>query len=72
LGQIRKFVNDTHTRVFVKGARYPALPLSRSLGDILAHHIGVKSEPSVKIVNIKPEDNALTISTQGIYNYLSS
>ena len=63
LGQIRRFVSDPTSRVFVKGQRYPALPLSRSLGDLLAHHIGVRSEPSIRIVNIKPQDKVLSIST---------
>ena len=31
---------------------YPGLSVSRSLGDLLAHHIGVKSEPDVHVYEL--------------------
>lgn len=40
---------DNKVRIYVRARMYPGLSISRSLGDILAHHIGVTSEPNVKI-----------------------
>jgi len=56
--------------VFVKGQKYPALPLSRSLGDLLAHHIGVRSEPGISFINLKPQDKVLSVSTSGVNSVL--
>lgn len=41
---------DKKPRIYVRGRTYPGLSTSRSLGDLLAHHIGVTSEPSVRII----------------------
>jgi len=43
---------DKKPRVFVRGRSYPGLSTTRSFGDLLAHHIGVTSEPSFKVINI--------------------
>lgn len=40
---------DKKPRVYVRGRMYPGLSTTRSLGDLLAHQIGVTSEPSIKI-----------------------
>jgi hypothetical protein len=46
---------DKKPRVYVRGRMYPGLSTTRSLGDLLAHQIGVTSEPSIKIMNITKE-----------------
>ena len=54
-GEVKKgslTIGDKKPRVFVRGRTYPGLSTTRSLGDLLAHHIGVTSEPSVRIVNM--------------------
>ena len=51
---------------------YPGLSISRSLGDILAHHIGVTSEPNIKIHDIDPSDRYLAMGTDGIWDILGS
>jgi len=38
---------DKKPRVYVRGRMYPGLSTTRSLGDLLAHQIGVTSEPSI-------------------------
>ena len=43
---------DKKPRIYVRGRTYPGLSASRSLGDLLAHHIGVTSEPSFRIINM--------------------
>jgi serine/threonine protein phosphatase PrpC len=49
---------------------YPGLSISRSLGDILAHHIGVTSEPKVKMMDITSSDKFIVIGSDGIWDFL--
>lgn len=50
---------------------YPALKVSRSLGDLLAHHIGVKSEPNVSVQDITHFDQFITIATDSVWSQIS-
>ena len=61
---------DKKPRIYVRGRTYPGLSTSRSLGDLLAHHIGVTSEPSVRIINISKElsERFIAIGTDGIWD----
>ena len=51
-GEVRTLTHDKKTRIYVRARMYPGLSTSRSLGDLLAHHIGVTSEPNIKIMDI--------------------
>jgi hypothetical protein len=53
-GEIRTSALEKKTRIYVRARMYPGLSTSRSLGDVLAHHIGVTSEPNVKVVDLTP------------------
>jgi serine/threonine protein phosphatase PrpC len=44
-GETRKVDHEKHACVFQRGRMFPGLSVTRSLGDLLAHHIGCKSEP---------------------------
>ena len=44
-GEIRK-TNDGFERVYMRARMYPGLKISRTLGDLIPHQIGVISEPS--------------------------
>ena len=48
---------------------FPACPLSRTLGDVLAHQIGVTSEPEVVIVPIESGDS-FTVANEHFWNLL--
>ena len=50
---------------------YPGLSISRSLGDLLAHHIGVTSEPQVAVREIESGDKFMTIATDGVWSHLA-
>ena len=52
---------------------YPGLSTTRSLGDLLAHQIGVTSEPSIKIMNITKEqcERFIAIGTDGIWDNIT-
>lgn len=64
---------DRKPRVYVRGRTFPGLSMTRSLGDLLAHHIGVTSEPSVRIINISPQQSELflAIGTDGIWDSIT-
>ena len=49
---------------------YPGLTISRSLGDLIAHHIGVTSEPEFYVYEIQPADRFFTIASDGVWNHL--
>lgn len=54
----------------MRGRTYPGLSTSRSLGDLLAHHIGVTSEPSVRIIDLSKQqtERFIAIATDGIWD----
>ena len=64
---------DRKPRVYVRGRTFPGLSVTRSLGDLLAHHIGVTSEPSVRIITMSPQQSELflAIGTDGIWDNIS-
>ena len=51
---------------------YPGLTISRSLGDLIAHQIGVTSEPDIEIKKLEPGDRFFTIASNGVWNHLQS
>lgn len=63
-GEVRQGLRCGRPLVYLRGRTYPATPLSRSLGDVLAHQIGVTSEPSVLQVSIEAEDKFSVASEQ--------
>jgi len=50
---------------------YPGLSISRSIGDLIAHKVGVTSQPNVSIVDLKQEDKFLVVGSDGIWDYVS-
>ena len=72
-GETREeIMNQGTSRIYQRGRVYPGLKVSRSLGDILAHHIGVKSEPNVVVQEIRNTDKFVTIATQNVWKMLSA
>ena len=70
-GETKVAKSDNQTKVYARARTYPGLPITRSLGDVLAHHIGVTSEPSVVIRNLDSSEKFLTIATDGIWRYFN-
>jgi serine/threonine protein phosphatase PrpC len=50
----------------------PGLAMSRSLGDKLAHSVGVSSLPEVKSYYIKPNDKYIVLGSDGVFEFLSN
>ena len=46
---------------------YPGLPITRSFGDILAHDIGVISQPSIFHHYFENTDSFFLIGTEGVW-----
>jgi len=59
-------------RVSKRSSSGPGLAMSRSLGDSLAHDVcGVSASPEVRVVPLRPEDKALLICSDGIWEVIS-
>ena len=67
---IRIDKKEGNDKIYVRARMYPGLQITRSLGDVLAHNIGVTSEPTVFIDDIKSEDKFITVATDGIWRNL--
>ena len=49
---------------------FPALPLSRTFGDLIGHSIGVTSEPDVYVHKLLQNDKCLMISTKSLWDHV--
>ena len=59
-------------RVFIKGQDIPGLAMSRSLGDYLAHSVGVTHEPVVEHFELQPDVQIMIIASDGIWEFMSN
>ena len=59
-------------RIWVKGCDYPGIAMSRSIGDKIAHDIGVISEPEILNFNIDEKSKCILIGSDGIWQYLKN
>lgn len=76
-GEVHKLISDNGEecgpyRVWIKGQRMPGLAISRSFGDTVASSVGVNTEPDVNEVKITPQDKALVIASDGVWDMLSN
>ena len=59
-------------RIWIKGCDYPGLAMSRSIGDKIAHDIGVISEPEIFDFNLDDKCICLIIGSDGVWQYLKN
>ena len=59
-------------RVWMQGQDAPGLAMSRSLGDEIAHTIGVNCCPEVSRFTLGPDDKFLVVASDGVWEYLSN
>ena len=59
-------------RVWLKNQNIPGLAMSRSLGDIVAHSVGVEWEPEIKEFQLQKEDKMLVVASDGLWEFLSN
>ena len=59
-------------RIWLKNSEIPGLAMSRSIGDSIAHNVGVISEPEIKKVNFIGTEKFIVIASDGIWEYIDS
>jgi len=57
-------------RVWVKGADYPGLAMSRSIGDLKGKTIGVISEPGILEYDVNETTKFVVIASDGVWEFL--
>ena len=60
-------------RVWLKNENYPGLAMSRSIGDKIAHSVGVSDIP--EIIEFNFDDNkpkAIVVASDGVWEFLSN
>lgn len=68
-GEVRKINNEE--LIFVRGRLFPSLHVSRSIGDVIAHVIGVINEPFIKIYDVTVFDTFLIITNNSVFWHLT-
>lgn len=59
-------------RVWKADEDVPGIAITRSLGDFIAHKIGVIADPEVTTKEIEPEDKFIIIGSDGVWDVMSS
>lgn len=70
-GEVRQSSVDKKNRIYVRARMYPGLSISRSIGDVLAHEIGVISKPDIIEHNIS-NDLFMVIGSGGIWDFITT
>lgn len=66
-----KFDPKTRARVYVRARMFPGIGISRSLGDFMAHKIGVISEPTTGLVQLSKINEFLVIATSTLWSVMT-
>jgi len=67
-GEVVRLENDVPHRVFIKGGEVPGLAMSRAIGDLTAHRVGVLHLPG--IVRAKLEDHFVLCCSDGVWEFI--
>jgi len=59
-------------RVWSKDGEYPGTAFTRSLGDLVAEHLGVFAEPEMITKELSPEDKIIVIASDGVFEFLTN
>lgn len=59
-------------RVYLRYDDYPGLAMSRSLGDMVAHSVGVSSDPEITRHKITEDDKFMILASDGLWEFVSS
>jgi serine/threonine protein phosphatase PrpC len=68
-GEIRE-TNDGKQRIFLRARMYPGLKVSRTIGDLIPHQIGVISQPQFKTVELTNNDKYFIMGTDGLWEMM--
>ena len=59
-------------RVWQKDRMSPGLAMSRSIGDTVAHSVGVIAVPDVKTITVKSGDRFFIVASDGIWEFITN
>ena len=65
-------IHGTQARVWLATADLPGLAMSRSLGDGVAHTVGVSSKPECFELKMEPSHRCLILASDGLWEFLES
>ena len=75
-GKIKKSrINDKEggvLRIWKKDDGVPGITITRSIGDLIAHEIGLLSEPEVTWKQLNQDDKCMVISSSRVWEVISS
>ena len=66
--QLKKYLGPD--RVWLKNKEEPGLAMSRSIGDKIAHSVGVSDEPEIKNFEYDGNEKFIIVASDGIWEYL--
>ena len=59
-------------RIWMKGCDYPGIAMSRSIGDKIAHSIGVINEPEIIQFNLDGLSKYIILGSDGVFQHLNN
>ena len=59
-------------RIWMKGCDYPGIAMSRSIGDKIAHSIGVINEPEIIEFNLDELSKFIILGSDGVFQHLNN
>ena len=69
-GEIRDTIDGQ--RISLRARMYPGLKVSRTIGDLIPHQIGITSEPSFVVHNIDTAfDKLFLMASSGLWEYFT-
>ena len=72
-GRVDKIYGMGPYRVWFKNEDFPGLAMSRSIGDRLAHRVGVSDIPEIKEFNIDENTPlAVVLASDGVWEFMSN
>jgi serine/threonine protein phosphatase PrpC len=72
-GRVDKIFGMGPYRVWFKNEDFPGLAMSRSIGDKLAHRVGVSDIPEIKEFNIEENSPlAIVLASDGVWEFMSN
>ena len=59
-------------RIWMKGCDYPGIAMSRSIGDKIAHNIGVINEPEILSFYLDESSKYFILGSDGVWQHLNN
>ena len=71
-GEVKRLLNSETPRVYYKGAGFPGLAMTRSIGDDMAKCCGIIPEPEVRSIQLESTDAFVIIGSDGVWEYMTN